>query len=71
MPRFSQKSKPPLLAELGQSVLQRLGYKVTTASDRAKALKIFSGDPSEFDLKEGARCMVCQGEKLNQRVKNI
>jgi PAS domain S-box-containing protein len=38
------------LAELGQATLERLGYTVTAVTDSMKALKLFSADPSQFDL---------------------
>jgi PAS domain S-box-containing protein len=38
------------LAELGQARLERLGYTVTAVTDSMKALKLFSTDPSQFDL---------------------
>ena len=39
-----------LLAELGKSMLERLGYEVTTVTDSAEALKTFSRNPSYFDI---------------------
>ena len=39
-----------LLSELGKEMLQRLGYHVTAFTDPAEALKLFSSDPSFFDL---------------------
>jgi CheY-like chemotaxis protein len=33
-----------------QNMLQHLGYKVTTLMDNREALKLFSADPSQFDL---------------------
>jgi CheY-like chemotaxis protein len=39
-----------LLAELGRERLNRLGYTVTASSDATEALKLFSRDPSQFDL---------------------
>ena len=39
-----------LLAELGQDMLERLGYSVTALTDSNEALKLFSLDPSRFDL---------------------
>jgi CheY-like chemotaxis protein len=38
------------LADLGQTRLERLGYAVTALTDAAKALRLFSRDPSRFDL---------------------
>jgi PAS domain S-box-containing protein len=39
-----------MLAELGQAVLGNLGYSVTALTDSTEALKVFSADPSRFDL---------------------
>ena len=39
-----------VLAELGKSVLEQLGYKVTAATDGTRALKTFARNPSRFDL---------------------
>ncbi len=39
-----------MLAEWGRATLQRLGYRVTAVTDSVEALKIFSTDPSFFDL---------------------
>ncbi|HEY3277446.1 MAG TPA: PAS domain S-box protein [Syntrophorhabdaceae bacterium] len=39
-----------VLAKLGKATLEKLGYKVTAMTDGVKALKIFSKDPSRFDL---------------------
>jgi len=39
-----------LLVEWGQAVLERQGYSVTTLTDSTEALKLFSSDPSRFDL---------------------
>ncbi|HEY3275419.1 MAG TPA: PocR ligand-binding domain-containing protein [Syntrophorhabdaceae bacterium] len=39
-----------LIIEWGEAVLARLGYEVTSSTDSMQALKIFSGDPSAFDL---------------------
>jgi CheY-like chemotaxis protein len=39
-----------MLAEWGQAILERLGYLVTALTDSSEALKIFSSDPSRFDL---------------------
>jgi PAS domain S-box-containing protein len=38
------------LASLGKSMLERLGYRVTTEISSVKALKIFSAQPLDFDL---------------------
>ena len=40
----------PLLAEWGRTTLTRLGYTVTSVTDGTEALKLFSSDPSRFDL---------------------
>ena len=39
-----------LLAEWGEAALQRLGYQVTVATNSTEALKVFSANPSLFDL---------------------
>ncbi len=39
-----------LLVEWGRTTLERLGYTVTTATDGKEVLKLFSSDPSRFDL---------------------
>ena len=39
-----------MLAEWGQAMLERLGYAVTALTDSTEALKLFSSDPSRFDL---------------------
>jgi len=39
-----------LLTEWGQAALERLGYTVTALTDSTEALKLFSSDPSRFDL---------------------
>ena len=39
-----------MLVEWGKAVLERLGYSVTALTDSREALKVFSSDPSRFDL---------------------
>ena len=39
-----------LLTEWGQAALERQGYSVTALTDSTEALKLFSSDPSCFDL---------------------
>ena len=39
-----------MLTEWGQAALERLGYSVTALTDSTEALKLFSSDPSRFDL---------------------
>ena len=39
-----------LLVEWGQAALERLGFTVTAMTDSIEALKLFSVDPSRFDL---------------------
>ena len=39
-----------MLAELGQSMLERLGYQVTTTTSSLDALTIFQNQPDDFDL---------------------
>jgi PAS domain S-box-containing protein len=38
------------LRDLGESILSRLGYKVTTAEDPGRALRLFRDDPKGYDL---------------------
>ena len=38
------------LASLGKSMLERLGYRVTTEISSIEALKVFSAQPHDFDL---------------------
>jgi PAS domain S-box-containing protein len=38
------------LLQVGQQMLERLGYQVTGHSDPAEALETFRGDPNQFDL---------------------
>jgi PAS domain S-box-containing protein len=40
----------PALVEIGQQLLQLLGYQVTTQSSSPKALELYSQDPGAFDL---------------------
>jgi PAS domain S-box-containing protein len=39
-----------ILAEMGRSMLERLGYKVVVQTDSAQALRDFAEHPGEFDL---------------------
>ncbi len=39
-----------ILVELGESMLERLGYTVTAVTKSTEALKLFSEDPGRFDL---------------------
>jgi len=39
-----------LLAQWGRAALAKLGYDVTSVTDSVEALKIFTADPSRFDL---------------------
>jgi len=39
-----------LLCEMGQNILERLGYQVTTCNSSFEALAIFQNSPDEFDL---------------------
>ena len=39
-----------LITEWGQAALERQGYSVTALTDSTEALKLFSSDPSRFDL---------------------
>ncbi len=40
----------PMLAQLGKTMLERLGYHVTTCTDSLKALTLFQQRPSAFDV---------------------
>ncbi|BCS96511.1 hypothetical protein DSLASN_21430 [Desulfoluna limicola] len=40
----------PDLAELGMTMLERLGYTVTSVTDSQKALELFSASPDKYDL---------------------
>lgn len=40
----------PVLTELGQQMLKRLGYRVTSCEDSQQALRLFMKDPYQFDL---------------------
>lgn len=40
----------PALVEIGQQLLQLLGYQVTTQSSSPKALELYARDPGAFDL---------------------
>jgi PAS domain S-box-containing protein len=40
----------PVLTELGNQMLTRLGYQVTVCQDPAEALELFRKDPHRFDL---------------------
>jgi PAS domain S-box-containing protein len=54
IPRGSERilfvDDEPALVEIGQQVLQLLGYEVTTQTSSAKALKLFQENPEAFDL---------------------
>ena len=39
-----------ILAEMGKTVLERLGYRVTVGTNRLEALTIFQNQPQKFDL---------------------
>jgi CheY-like chemotaxis protein len=40
----------PMLAEMGQAMLERLGYTVTSRTSSLEALATFSNQPEAFDL---------------------
>jgi PAS domain S-box-containing protein len=54
IPRGSERilfvDDEPALVEIGQQVLQLLGYVVTTQTSSSKALKIYRENPEAFDL---------------------
>jgi PAS domain S-box-containing protein len=39
-----------ILVDIGKSILERLGYSVTTKTNSAEALDLFRSDPGQFDL---------------------
>ncbi len=39
-----------MLADIGKSLLEKLGYSVTAKSDSTEALALFQNDPDHFDL---------------------
>jgi signal transduction histidine kinase/ActR/RegA family two-component response regulator len=39
-----------MLVEVGQELLEELGYRITASTDSARALALFRADPSRFDL---------------------
>lgn len=39
-----------ILVEMGQSILERLGYRVRTSTNPIEALELFRADPQQFDL---------------------
>ncbi len=39
-----------ILVDMGQAILERLGYEVVTSTDPVDALELFSSDPQRFDL---------------------
>ena len=39
-----------MLVEMGQELLEELGYRITASTDSARALALFRADPSRFDL---------------------
>ncbi len=55
-----------------RNMLQRLGYTVTALTDSKEALKLFSGNPSEFDLVITDYTMpLLTGEALGQEMMRI
>lgn len=40
----------PILVEMGQAILERMGYKVVTSTSPTEALSLFRSDPQRFDL---------------------
>jgi DNA-binding NtrC family response regulator len=55
-----------------QNMLQHLGYKVTALMDSREALKVFSENPSEFDLVMTDQTMpLMTGEDLGKELMRI
>jgi CheY-like chemotaxis protein len=54
LPRGSERilflDDEKILAELGKSILEHLGYNVTALADSSEGVEIFRANPSAFDL---------------------
>ena len=62
----------PLLATLGEAILKKGGYDVTTATDSIAALKLFTANPDAFDLVITDQTMPdLTGQELIQKIKQI
>ena len=61
-----------LVAQSARTMLERLGYRVTALTKSPEALKLFSDDPSRFDLVMSDQTMPSMtGEELGQAMKRI
>ena len=60
------------LAEIAQTMLERLGYRVTTRTSSVEALRLFEYDPSQFDLIITDLTMpTIPGDKLITQIKTL
>jgi len=61
-----------ILVELGQQMLERLGYRATCCKNPFEALQVFEDKPTEFDLVITDRLMAgMTGEQLIQRIRSV
>jgi len=61
-----------LIVHSVRNMLQRLGYKITALNDSREALKLFSADPSQFDLVMTDQTMpFMTGEDLGKELMRI
>jgi PAS domain S-box-containing protein len=61
-----------MIVQSMRNMLERLGYKVTTATDSENALRLFSAKPSEFDLVITDQTMPrMSGEDLGKKLMRI
>ena len=62
----------PVLATLGEEILKKGGYSVTTLTDSTEALKLFTSKPEHFDLIITDQTMPnLTGQELVQEIKQI
>jgi len=60
------------ITEMGQTMLETLGYKVDTCSSGVKALELFRPDPMQFDLVITDMAMPeMTGEKLTAKLRGL
>ena len=62
----------PVLTEIGQQMLELLGYRVTTRTSAVEALELFRRDPARFDLMITDMTMPhLTGERLAKKLMEI
>ena len=62
----------PLLAEIGENILNHLGYKVVAQTSSVEALEKFKSDPDRFDLVISDMTMPkMAGDKLALEIKRL